>query len=125
MHQGQVLGPPGQPPVLKSQATPEEGVLNGAMAPNGVPVAGVAQSHVTGAPLVLSHASADASSINDLVGAAARAADTPEVKPPNASDGKKDKKAKDKATKLIYSDEWISPEEKMASLPRYAFVPRQ
>jgi len=35
-----------------------------------------------------------------------------------------EKKAKkDKPTKMIYSDNDISPEEKMARLPRYAFVP--
>ncbi|KAL9105141.1 MAG: hypothetical protein Q9187_008813 [Circinaria calcarea] len=36
---------------------------------------------------------------------------------------KKGKKDKDKAIRLVYSDEEISPEEKMAKLPRYAFVP--
>lgn len=33
------------------------------------------------------------------------------------------KKEKDKATKLVYSDNEVSPEEKMAELPRYAFTP--
>ena len=36
---------------------------------------------------------------------------------------KKGKRDKDKVTKLVYSDDTVSPEEKMASLPRYAFVP--
>lgn len=36
---------------------------------------------------------------------------------------KKAKKDKDKAIRFVYSDEEISPEEKMAKLPRYAFVP--
>ena len=35
----------------------------------------------------------------------------------------KKEKDKEKATKLVYSDKHLSPEEKMASLPRYAFVP--
>lgn len=36
---------------------------------------------------------------------------------------KKVKKEKEKNVKLVYSDNNISPEEKMARLPRYAFVP--
>ncbi len=32
-------------------------------------------------------------------------------------------KEKDKATKLVYSDNEVSPEEKMANMPRYAFIP--
>jgi hypothetical protein len=32
------------------------------------------------------------------------------------------KKSK-KATRLVYSDQEVSPEEKMAQLPRYAFTP--
>ncbi len=38
-------------------------------------------------------------------------------------EGPKIKKEKDKATKLVYSDNVVSPEEKMAELPRYAFTP--
>jgi len=36
---------------------------------------------------------------------------------------KKVKKEKDKNAKLIYSDNEVSPEEKMAKMQRYAFVP--
>jgi hypothetical protein len=36
---------------------------------------------------------------------------------------KKAKKEKDKNTKMVYSDNEVSPEEKMAMMPRYAFVP--
>ncbi len=36
---------------------------------------------------------------------------------------KKGKKEKEKNTKLVYSDNDVSPEEKMAQLPRYAFTP--
>ncbi len=36
---------------------------------------------------------------------------------------KKVKKEKDKNTKMVYSDNEVSPEEKMAKMPRYAFVP--
>lgn len=45
-----------------------------------------------------------------------------ETKIEEATD-KKGKKEKDKGTKMVYSDNQISPEEKMAKLPRYAFVP--
>lgn len=37
----------------------------------------------------------------------------------------KKEKEKEKEIKLIYSDNEISPEEKMAKLSRYAFVPNQ
>lgn len=38
---------------------------------------------------------------------------------------KKPKKDKEKATRLVYSDNEVSPEEKMAKLSRYAFAPEQ
>ena len=47
-----------------------------------------------------------------------------ETKTEEATDKKgKKEKEKDKGTKMVYSDNQISPEEKMAKLPRYAFVP--
>ena len=46
-----------------------------------------------------------------------------EAKAERPQTDKKGKKDKDKAIRLVYSDEEISPEEKMAKLPRYAFVP--
>ena len=68
--------------------------------------------------------SAHASSIDDLISGAANDANNVEA---TTADRKEEKKAakkdKDKSTKLIYSDNDISPEEKMAQLPRYAFVP--
>jgi hypothetical protein len=36
---------------------------------------------------------------------------------------KKGKKDKEKNMRMVYADTEISPEEKMARLPRYAFVP--
>jgi hypothetical protein len=44
---------------------------------------------------------------------------------PPAADAteKKPKKDKDKNVKMFYSDNEVSPEEKMARMPRYAFVP--
>ncbi|KAH6662570.1 hypothetical protein B0J14DRAFT_495838 [Halenospora varia] len=44
----------------------------------------------------------------------------PETEKPEATE-KKSKK--DKPTKMIYSDNDISPEEKIAQMPRYAFIP--
>jgi len=35
---------------------------------------------------------------------------------------KKSKKEKDKAMKMVYSDNDVSPEEKMAKMARYAFI---
>ena len=42
--------------------------------------------------------------------------------------GKKDKekdKDKPKSTRLVYSDNQVSPEEKMAAMARYAFTPEK
>lgn len=44
------------------------------------------------------------------------------IKPEEAG-GEKKKKGKDKNTKMIYDDAEVSPEERMAALPRYAFAP--
>jgi len=73
--------------------------------------------------------SADATSLDDLISNAAKAADDTqkatskvEEKPREEKAGKKEKE-KSKPTKLIYSDNDVSPEEKMSKLSRYAFVP--
>lgn len=74
-----------------------------------------------------------AASVDDLISGAAKEADnaaaraasapkpeeTPEEKPA------KKEKEKSKPTRLVYSDNETSPEEKMARLPRYAFVPEE
>ena len=74
----------------------------------------------------------NASSLDDLVSGAAkdadRAAATTETekgasKAAEPQEGKKGKKDKDKNMKLMYSDNEVSPEEKMAKMPRYAFAP--
>lgn len=102
--------------------------------------------------------SANASSVDDLVSGAARAADDIDeiirmaeagIKPPKKGDAlptrvqppateatptpkttektetSEKKLKKDKPTKMIYSDNEISPEEKMAMMPRYAFMPAE
>jgi hypothetical protein len=52
------------------------------------------------------------------------------IKPPQqkkaeeeASADKKGKKDKDKNMRMIYGDTEVSPEEKLALMPRYAYVP--
>lgn len=49
------------------------------------------------------------------------------IKPPQKAeagdDDKKGKKDKDKKTRMMYDDAEISPEERMAALPRYVFAP--
>ena len=69
--------------------------------------------------------SANASSLDDLVSGAAKDADKADaaskVEAPQGE--KKVRKEKEKNVKLVYSDNDVSPEEKMARLPRYAFVP--
>ncbi|OJD11868.1 hypothetical protein AJ78_07455 [Emergomyces pasteurianus Ep9510] len=74
------------------------------------------------------------SSIDDLISGAAKQADeiagkspAPTAKPEDGIGEKPAKKEKEKpkATRMVYSDNEISPEEKMAQLPRYAFVPER
>ncbi|KAL4939867.1 hypothetical protein BDV06DRAFT_213966 [Aspergillus oleicola] len=68
-----------------------------------------------------------ASSIDDLISGAAEQADqaatTATPKPTEGAEEKPAKKDKSKQSRLVYSDNETSPEEKMARLPRYAFVP--
>ncbi|KAL5359732.1 hypothetical protein BJX96DRAFT_148992 [Aspergillus floccosus] len=61
------------------------------------------------------------SSVDDLISGAAKAADQAATGAP-APEEKAPKKDKSKA-RLVYSDNETSPEEKMARLPRYTFVP--
>lgn len=74
----------------------------------------------------------NATSLDELVSSAARDAEKAAGSAPNGNaagkaegvaDEKKGKKEKDKNVKLVYSDNEVSPEEKMAQLPRYAFAP--
>jgi len=95
-------------------------------------------------PPGLPQESQNATSLDDLISSAskqAEAAATPQpsthpqvgesnVEPPPVKEeaiedktAKKDKE-KPKTTKLIYSDNDISPEEKMAKMPRYAYTPQ-
>jgi len=97
-------------------------------------------------PRSLSQDATAAASIDDLISSASKQADAnaaahipteatanpttpvpPAVKDEPSEDkaAKKDKEKASKTTRLVYSDNEISPEEKMASLPKYAFTPSQ
>lgn len=102
-----------------------------------------------GMPHGLSNEALGASSLDDLISNASKQADqqatpantatskpaTPPTAPVTGKEdaaeeksNKKDKDGKDKAakpTRLVYSDNEISPEEKMAAMPKYAFTPAQ
>lgn len=52
----------------------------------------------------------------------AQSAPVPEIPTAGASEEKKVKKDKDKNNRMVYSDNEVSPEEKMAKMLRYAFV---
>ncbi|KAL5339341.1 hypothetical protein BJX70DRAFT_158004 [Aspergillus crustosus] len=71
-------------------------------------------------------AAAFTSSIDDLISGAAKEAEQAAAvpsKPTENAEEKSSKKDKSKQSRLVYSDNETSPEEKMASLSRYAFVP--
>ncbi|KAI9838854.1 MAG: hypothetical protein M1819_004061 [Sarea resinae] len=119
MHQGQVSGPPNS----AAHPAPHTG-HEGAAMPHGQN-GQVGHSPASTAPNLVSNspqqpnenappvAEYAANAVNEAGNAESKAA-APAV----------DKKAKkDKSTKLMYSDNEISPEEKMAKLSRYAFVP--
>ena len=61
------------------------------------------------------------SSVNELISGVAKEA----AEKATDSTEKPSKKDKSKPTRMIYSDETVSPEEKMAQLPRYAFAREQ
>ena len=123
MHQGQLPGPPN--PTDHSHNTQQPHGHNGG---SGVPAGtGPPPSSLPALPL-----SASATSLDDLLSGAAKDADKaagaaetkselPKVEGP--AEEKKGRKEKDKNMKLIYSDNEVSPEEKMAQMPRYAFAP--
>lgn len=107
MHQGQIPGPLNPPQTNPIPPKPLGGSLE-AFADN-------------------------ATSLDDLVSGAAKEADKAyaaaagqaEKRAEEVQEEKKGRKEKDKNMRLVYSDNEVSPEEKMAHLPRYAFVPEQ
>jgi hypothetical protein len=65
--------------------------------------------------------------VDELISNAAKNADESSKATPQtdsaAGTEKKSKREKDKNVKFVFYDQTVSPEEKMAALPRYAFVP--
>ena len=131
MHQGQLSGPSNQNEHSYSsqQNAQQQPSQNGSVHPAGPTDRTSVPNQSLDTPAVLS---ANASSLDDLVSGAAKDADKaasgvankPDVgKNIESIEEKKGKKEKDKNMKLVYSDNDISPEEKMAKMPRYAFAP--
>ena len=130
MHQGQLSGPSNQNehPYSGQQNTQQQPNQNGSAHPAGPIDRTSVPNQSLDTPAILS---ANASSLDDLVSGAAKDADKaasgavekPDVVKIESTEEKKGKKEKDKNMKLIYSDNDISPEEKMAKMPRYAFAP--
>lgn len=128
MHQGQIPGPSNSHDVPANQQP-------GGPAPPGRPPG----SHPSGSPegSAVEHASYltvkpsesqgaisnTATSLDDLLSGAAKEADKAAAKEKEPQEDKKTKKEKEKSTRLVYSDNITSPEEKMAQMPRYAFTP--
>ncbi len=122
MHQGHVPAAPvpSQQPGFAASQDPR--IRNGQGGPS--------YQNYTSSETMQQEPSATAADVDELVANAAKDSETAvaaKVAPvlAEATTGKKSKKEKDKdkATKLIYSDNEVSPEEKMAKLPRYAFDP--
>lgn len=128
MHQGQVGGPPN--PVgyaLNGQQNAQQKSSENVRSPGGGPVASFASP--PGQPPA---PDVNMSSLDDLVSGTAKDADkaaatakakTEAPKAQEPQEEKKSKKEKDKNMKLMYSDNEVSPEEKMAKMARYAFAP--
>lgn len=128
MHQGQIPGPsnthdvpanhqpggsapPGRPPGSHPNGSPE-----GSSAEH-------ASYHLSKPSESQGVTSNTATSLDDLLSGAAKEADKADLKLDEPQEDKRAKKEKEKATRLVYSDNKTSPEEKMAQMPRYAFVP--
>ncbi|KAI9785610.1 MAG: hypothetical protein M1816_000357 [Peltula sp. TS41687] len=127
MHQGQAAVPSGQSPgPVQTGGWVQAPGANNTWHDNSPP--GVPPPGLSGLPTASTNISTNPSSYNhDNPGGA----DIPEAAStkPATSAGEviepkiKKEKDKEKTTKLIFSDNEVSPEEKMASLPRYAFAP--
>lgn len=120
--------PPGAPGAFNLPARPPGGPAPGAALPQRptymYPGAGAAPSGYTG----------NASTVDELVAGASRQGDDIDqlirmaeagIKPgkTGAEDAGAEKKGKkEKHTRMVYGDQDISPEEKMALLPRYRFI---
>lgn len=145
MHQGQILGPPNPPVSIQSNQPVQynnPSTVTGGPGPDLIQSGGYSQqmSHSKNdngasqaSQFMPAHEAQDKSSVpvrvpdiyvpdeatkaTALIGAQAKA------KPTEHQSEKKSKKEKEKDTKMIYSDDHTSPEEKMAKMSRYAFNP--
>ena len=137
MHQGQLPAPPshnGVPQYAPGQ--PPAGTVTHSSPQIPVPSQLVAATEAQDASSLddlIANASKQADATNAAAAAAATKTEVPTPTAPAKEDPaeekvgtKKDKeKEKAKATRLVYSDNETSPEEKMAMLPKYAFTPTQ
>jgi hypothetical protein len=119
--------PPGAPPGLPQRPTYQGGFYNG----TGAPPPGFSGNASTIDELVSGAAAQQGDDIDQLIRMAEAG-----IKPPKKGDGEDvavaapaveegDKKAKKEKGRMVYSDTDVSPEERMAQLPRYAYVPGQ
>ena len=132
MHQGQIPGLPNPPPInpsIPKQEMPQNGNFQHQQqqplptAPSTS--AGPESVHATSLDDLISGASQEAEA--SVIAAVQPQALPAEQALTEAGEEKASKKEKDKnkATKLVYSDNDVSPEEKMARMPRYAFTPEK
>lgn len=135
LHQGQIPGPTNPHDATSNH---QMGGLSQYGRPPGSPPTGNPEGTYVGSTIRQSSALAEyqgtvsnsATSLDDLLSGAAKEADKADTMATIKADvkqepqeEKKAKKEKDKGTRLVYSDNDISPEEKMAQMPRYAFAP--
>lgn len=137
LHQGQLPGPPtpagyttqpnhsqhqhgGFDPAQNSRASQNHQLVNNT---NSAPEAEHPPAQHAQASDAPSSTKAKSPPVDDANKATQEPEARAEAKAGRPQTDKKGKKDKDKAIRLVYSDEEISPEEKMAKLPRYAFVP--
>ena len=126
MHQGQIPPDLPNPPPINQSIQKQDAPQNGVQQP-AQPAAAHPDS-ATQEPSI-------ATSLDDLISGASREAEAAHFAQPDpapvpqtaevATEEKAPKKEKDrnKTSKLVYSDNDVSPEEKMARMPRYAFIP--
>ncbi|KAH8887141.1 hypothetical protein GQ53DRAFT_693483 [Thozetella sp. PMI_491] len=124
--------PPGAPGAFNLPARPPSGAPQTSNLPQRPPYGGFYNGGAPGQSYP-----AGASTVDELVSSASRQPDDIDqiirmaeagIKPgKSAEEGaageKKGKKDKDKNTRMVYADLEISPEERLAMMPRYAYVP--
>ncbi|KAI4085996.1 MAG: hypothetical protein LQ344_007945 [Seirophora lacunosa] len=115
MHQGQLTGPPNPPDSPFNNSRGAGGPFTKPHFPSSIP----ASANATSLDELVSDAARDA---EKAANAAASSKAAVQAEPP--AEDKKGKKEKDKNVKMVYSDNEVSPEEKMAQLARYAFAPQ-